>query len=215
MEISLIARNIVAVGTFIPSKFDKFFFIKNNVFKENELEDSIFSEHFIQIRTDTVIILISSSNLSITSKDLEDPKHADFVLEKIIENSDIHCTAIGINFDYFMYMGNNKLEEVSKKYFYQKNTLVDSFFNVEDAAFGFYVSKDFKQARLKLDIKPQLVYDTFESKQKNVLSFEFNFHSDLEEETSADKILSIIKDAPDYFEETKNIMNIYNDNKES
>lgn len=211
MEISLIVRNIVAVGNFSPSKFDKFYFIKNQIFDENELENAIFGEYYVQVITDNVTLIVSTANLSITLKNFEESLNADGILKKIVESNPISCTAIGLNFEYYMFVG-EKLEETSRKYFYQKNRLVDEFFNTDDAAFGFYVSKDFRHARLKLDINPQLVFNTINSESQNVISFQFNFHADLIEETSAKQILEILQDTPLYFEESQKIMNLYNDN---
>ncbi|AWG25596.1 hypothetical protein [Flavobacterium kingsejongi] len=146
--------------------------------------------------------------MSITLKDFEFEDNIDLVLHEIIKNSIVNCSAIGVNYNYYMFL-DDRLLEISKRHFYQDSKLVNNFFNSDDVAFGFYVSKDYKQSRLKLDIKPFIVASLNDNISRNVLAFDFNFHSDLEEDKCQEQILSILKDVPSYTEESKKIMEIY------
>lgn len=210
MKISLLVSNIVIVGEFNLRKFDKFFFIKNNIFAEEEiLDNSIFNDININVKTSkyNLILTPTQCSISLINMDLEDDIH--LIANKIVAISDISAKAIGINYQYYMFTEGN-LVEISKKYFYHDgNPLLTNFFNTEDTVYGYYVSKDFKDARLKLDIKPASVTNLTEQKVEEILLFSFNFHIDVNEINTKDFIIKNLNEASEYLEESRKIMSIY------
>ena len=68
----------------------------------------------------------------------------------------------------------------TKKYFYnQENPMFSSFFNKTGTMYGAYLSTDYKNSRLKLDIKPLISRNIKTQVEQNFINFAFNFHFDI------------------------------------
>lgn len=210
MKISLLVRNIVIVGNFQVSKFDKFFFIKNLIFQENEiLETSVFLDQFVQVVTLKFNIQILQNQLVIALINMDEGGDIDELARKIIANSEFSATAVGVNYHYYMFT-EGKLNEISKKYFYlENNKLIDAFFNEDNVNYGYYLSKNIGKSRLKLDIKPSLVTNVSLGENEDILSFAFNFHADLTALNTKNQVLEVLNESYIYNQESQNIMNIY------
>lgn len=210
MKISLLVRNIVIVGNFHVSKFDKFFFIKNAIFQENEIIDSsVFSDHFVQLVTTQYSIQVLQNQLVVSLINMDLGGDVDLLTKKIITNSEISATAIGMNYHYAMFT-EGRLNEISKKHFYiENNNLIDTFFTGDDVNYGYYLSKKTGKSRLKLDIKPSLIMNVSLDKNEDIISFAFNFHSDVNLSNCKKEILDVLNESSLYHSESQSIMKIY------
>ncbi len=210
METSLKVRNIVLVGVFSPQQFDKYFFIKNNILNEEEIiAGSSFGGLGVQVITEKFNIVIGLGQIIFTSVNPEDSQILYNVASLLVKSSTIHCSAMGLNLHWYM-SGFESPANTSQKLFYSKEiALYSNFFKQDDANFGAYASKDFKDARLKLDIKPKTIEDVLNSKVENIISFEFNFHFDVKNQSSNDELLNYLSAYSEYEKEGNNVMSIY------
>jgi hypothetical protein len=209
MKISLAVRNFVIVGEFIPSKFDKYYFLKNDIFEESDiLDSSVFSTEFCQLSTNKFSLLILPNQLVLTELVPENTEVLSNTIEKISFTSDFVASAMGYNVHYYMYDDN--IKELARKYFYNENiSLAKNFFDTEDANFGYYASKNFKDSRLKLDIKPNILKHHNDNREENILIFAFNFHRDLNIADYKNVISNSLKELESYGVEIKKIMSVY------
>jgi hypothetical protein len=176
MNKALSGKNIVLVGSFNTLQFDKFFFIKNGIVREEDiLPNSLFSPNGIQILTPEFNIIVVPNQIVFTQINLLSDSIKELSL-LFIKATNISATAIGINFTWSIY-AKNSLEEESKAYFMNdKNPMFSANFGVADALFGAYISKNIGNGRLKLDIKPNMIVNPSISTPIKVLNFMFNYH---------------------------------------
>ncbi|MDP3928535.1 MAG: hypothetical protein Q8R57_05895 [Bacteroidota bacterium] len=200
MESQILNKNIVVLGEFKPVQFDKLFFIKKNLFKEMDfLPTSIFLPELAIIETNRFLIEINQSKLTITYKLFNNDNESSYLnIEAILENSKVKAFGFNFKIDVFL---NAKTE--SKKFFFFKENLLNNYFNSEDTAYGYFISKNLDTGRLNLDIKPVQLQKVGESKLVDALDFNFNFHFEHSE------INSQIKRYAEFEEITKKIIKSY------
>jgi hypothetical protein len=87
--------------------------------------------------------------------------------------------ALGLNFSWHLTPNDGDIAGLTRRLFFDPNRALYRQFDVENAHFGGYLSKDVAGFRLRLDIKPILVPTAAEP--ENRLQFGFNFHRDLGE----------------------------------
>jgi hypothetical protein len=214
MNIDLKVKNIVLVGIFNPSLFDKYFFIKNEIVKEEEILDgSIFGVMGgMQLVCSRFHIVISLNQIIISSTNPEsDSDEISGIILSFVKAGNIaNVTALGINFHWFLEEKSKSLEEISKDFFYNdKLELFKKFFNSSDSMFGAYASINFKDSRLKLDIKPNKIQDNNRVVVQNIISFAFNFHFDIKNFSDNTELLHILEEYGLYREEGERIISIY------
>ncbi len=200
MEIILINQDIVLIGLFNPSKFDRHTFIKNKILKEDEiLNNSLFLPERVNVSTKDITITINPNQLIISSLSGYYKKLSE-KLAKILNLADqLSLNASGFNFRYIIqpvYEEDKVNEFIRSRFFNPNNPIQSKYFSIENSMFGFYSSKDFENTRLKLDVKPiTLNFISVNNKlvnelplgndsNKNILvnnkslQFEFNYHRD-------------------------------------
>lgn len=203
MNTRLEVKNIVLLGDFQPNKFDKLFFIKHDIFTEDDFDDnSIFTTEFVQINSKNFSLFIVPNQIIFNSL-LEN--FVD-VFEKIIRSVILKLTAMGINLHYFSFF-NEELNVVSRKLFYNENDkIAKNFFNDNDSNFGSYYSKNFKESRLKLEVKPVIMENEIDPSKQQGIMLAFNFHFVINNNSEA---LAVLADYKSYFEESIKIINNY------
>ncbi len=207
MSTSLKVRNIVLVGSFNPSTFDKYFFIKNRILQEEEiLPNSLFESIGVNLLSAKFQITITFNQFIINS--FED-KIIE-ILVSIIKAANISkVTALGFNFNWFLTGEGKSIEQISKNYFYSdKINLFSKYFDTADAMFGVYASKNIKDARLKLDIKPSVFQEINNPDSQNIIHIVFNFHFDIKNKDGSE-LLKYLNDYDYYTEENKKIVSLY------
>lgn len=220
MQASLITTNIVFVGLFNISLFDKYFFIKNKIFDEEDIlsESRFDTVNGIQLITNVLDVIIVQNQIIISSKIIEPNSNVgneeiNKIALSIIERGKVlNISAFGINFNWSIEDTSMSLQDLSKSLFYSDNiSLLNNFFNNQDSVFGIYASTKFKNARLKLDVKPsnahQIINNTVISKE--VIIFGFNFHFDVKDLLQNTEVLNYLNDYSDYKKESKRIISIY------
>lgn len=171
MEKGYLNKNIVFIGEFKPSKFDKLYFIKNELLSEDDfLEGSIFLPDISIIETKNYNIEVNQNRFTINFKTIEFELNFE-KLTHILRDSIIRV--FGFNFKRVLF-----LEDATetKKFFYIENNNINKFFDSDDTAYGYYVSRSIDESRLKLDIKPVMLHKVDENLLVNALDFSFNFH---------------------------------------
>ncbi len=223
MSSSIQVQNIVLVGFFNPSFFDKHFMIKNQIIKEEEIVSVPFIGDFGGTIVTSSILNIAVNQFQIIVTESTPTNNRNSIVaavQKLIPLIDNCITAIGLNLHYVVPTENSTIHKMTKKYFYSDSiSLFSKFFNDEDCAYGVYCSREFKQSRLKLDVKPiitqQYVLGTGETRPVNEgVAFIFNFHVDVIEKTdivkNKNEIMSCINDYEEYQFFCSDIMSIYN-----
>jgi hypothetical protein len=208
MELELIEKNIVILGNFRPVKFDKLFFIKNNLLREEDfLENSIFMTEFSLIETKDFTLNISQQQIVINTKNPNENNNIQNIAAEIIKIKDIQINAVGYNLKWFMFL-KNELNNFTKDLFYSSNNnVINKYFSSEDTVYGYYVSKNYKYSRLKLDVKPILVQKIDTNEKRKVLNFDFNFHID--NKYTNDELSELVLEYETFINEANKIVNEY------
>ena len=212
MKSDLKIKNIVLVGSFNPSAFDKLFFVKNNIFKEEEiLPNSIFSFDGVQLITNDFNIVIVLNQLIISSQhpDKKDDKINDVLLKIVLVSSIKNITASGINFHWTIVCEEKEsIEEITKSNFYNENNkLLSTFFNTQDSKYGIYASKNINLARMRFDVKPIKALEN--STHKHALNFSFNFHYDVKDKEKLTDLVDFFKKYDEYRDECEKIISSF------
>jgi hypothetical protein len=173
MESQILNKNIVFIGEFKPSLFDKLYFIKKQIISEDEfLPTSLFLPDLTIIETKNYLLDINSNRFTISYKNLEDKNLPNPLnIEKALEESKVNAFGFNFKIDIFI---DDKNE--TKKYFYFEDNRLNKFFDSENSAYGYYVSKDLENCRLRLDIKPVQLQKITENLLIDAIDFNFNFH---------------------------------------
>ena len=173
----LVSSNIALQGEFDPVKFDKLFFIKNDVFAEEDFEEnSLFSKNAVSISTKEFLINITKKQIVIILKNniVNIEK-----ISKIITTLKNNYYFLMISFNQKWFKLNENINELTRTNFYpSKSSYLNEYFKNEDSAFGYYASKNLDNGRFKVDIKPITLVSVVEKKELDVLSFDFSFHLD-------------------------------------
>lgn len=214
MTIYLSVKNIVLVGLFNPALFDKFFFIKYNIIKEEEiLPGSNFAAiGMMQLVCNKFNLVITPNQVIISSTRPESDKdEISGVMLSIIDAGNIaNVKAFGMNFNWLAKESTQTLEKTSKNYFYnEKMKLFSKYFISPDSMYGVYASTNFKGSRLKLDIKPTKLEDSLKTIIQEQISFAFNFHFDIKNSSNSLELIKYLTDYSTYREQSEQIISIY------
>jgi len=204
-------RNIVLVGLFNLNDFDKYFFIKNEILAEGDFQNNYIYQppNIIQINTKTIQVVILPTQFIATSLNpLEVTDNIATIVRLILKNSKTSSiSGLGINFQWFFSDEKKSMHEISKQFINPADSVQNSEFNTQDSHFGLYMSKNFKDARLKLDIKPSIISE--KSNKIEAIQFAFNFHFEINS-TNVEDIDKFLSDYADYYQKASNIMSFYN-----
>lgn len=179
----LLSQNVVIVTQDInTTMFNQYWFIQNGIFSPEEiLSDSIFIPGLTNLSTQECNLVITPNQIQFNVKSVDSSIGCECITKKLIRIieriSGIQMKAVGLNFIWKIFKDNIDVPQFSKELFYITNSNLHQAFNVKDARFGTYLSKDFFQSRLKLDIKPVKSEETGEPIEFILAAF--NFHKDL------------------------------------
>ena len=138
MQVQNRVKNVVFVGSFNPALFDKYFFIKNDIVKEEEiLPNSIFESFgIINILTKNCTITIFPNQIIINDNqvDVDSTRLSTISIALTQAMTSQTVSAIGFNFTYFLGNGEMNISDFSRNYFYNdKINLISNFFNSSDS----------------------------------------------------------------------------------
>jgi hypothetical protein len=176
-NIVLIAKNLN------PSIFSQLWLVKQGIIFENEFKQgSFFTPPAVNILTEVFSLLVVPERLQLAFfKHEHEWEIAKRVIGVVVESlPHTPYTAIGFNFNWSIEPGNEKEfpSNLKRLFLSGKNPLAKDF-DVDDARFGIYMSKNIIDMRLKLDIKPVIMTSPV---NKEFLQLNFNFHKDVKDD---------------------------------
>ena len=197
MKMEMNPANVVIIARqFNPSIISQYWLIKNGIFTEEEVQpDSIFSPVIANVHSRDCQVLVLPEQLQFMSQ-LADQSGQELLISKLgkIVQALPHTpfVAVGLNFSWQVYDEDDASNAaLGRKLFFRDDSLLYKFFDVDDARFGSYMSRDILGCRLKLDIKPVTV--PCPEGTSNRLLFGFNFHLQLTEDDKAESILKLFQ----------------------
>jgi len=213
MRLELVnATTVLVAQQFNPTIVRDHWLIKHGLVAEDDFEGGCtYTDAFVNVQSKEFDLLVVPNQLQFLPKVPPDEQQA-LLVEKIgaIVEKLPHTpyTGIGLNFTWHLVPEDDSIEALSRRLFFVSENPLCKAFDVEDARFGAYFSKDAFGRRLKLDIKPVIAMK--DGNRFNLIQFGFNFHRDIEKEE--EESVSIIRDSLQIWEEvrdeSKRIMDI-------
>jgi len=215
MSLELVNSTVVIVAKqFNPSITRDHWLIENGILRPEEFRNGcVFTDVMVQVRSDRFNLFIAPEQLQFTP--LVPPvDQQELVEEKIgaIVQTLPHTpyTALGLNFHCRIIPENDTTEHLSRELFFIGGSPIFDEFNTDDAVFGSYLSKNFMDFRLKLDIKPVYVTDEESASSSMIMQFGFNFHLDIPRENSVEIIQNALQSWSVVREESLRIVDLAN-----
>jgi hypothetical protein len=174
---------VVVAQQFNPSIITQIWLRDNGVLAAEDFQEgSLYSDVIVQVRSRLFHMLVLPDQLQFVP--VGPPEgHEQLVVDRLgaIVRTLPHTPyrALGINFSWHLTPADGNITGLTRSLFFDRNRALYRHFDVENAHFGGYLSRDFAGFRLRLDIKPILVPTT--AGPENRLQFGFNFHCDLGE----------------------------------
>lgn len=200
---------VILAQSFNTSIFNHYWLIKNGIVSEDMiLPNSLIVPGMSHIFTPDFSLQVTQEQLQFTSikNDFEVFKlnlHKSLagIVNKLPE---IPYRALGINFNCLISDSDKNISDLSKELFYSPQLKINSFFSDKETRFGSYLSTDFLDSRLKLDIKPVFLNEPNSQNKKEYIQFVFNFHIELN--NSHDLLLVSLNKWNLYFEHMNKII---------
>jgi hypothetical protein len=185
MQRELVGSSVVIVAqNFNPSVTSQLWLVRNGVVPEADfLPGCIFTDLLVQVRTRRFSLLFTPEQFQfVPALGEENPR--DLMLEtigRIVETlPHTPYRALGLNFTWHLTPDGGDITALSRRLFFIPGRPLFRDFDVPDASFGAYLSRDLFGFRLKLDVKPVAVPPSgTEAAQR--LQLLYNFHADLPE----------------------------------
>ena len=202
------ASVFVVARNFNPSIFTQQWLINKNVIDEGDSDgQQIFTPQFVHVSNNRFRLTVLPEQLIFETENSPEETFVEIVNTKLtlIINAlnETPFVAVGVNFQWHVIDTEQNIGGVSKSLF-DKGTGIYSLFSTEDARYGAYMSKDFLNARLKLDIKP--IIDQNNDDKKEFIMPAFNFHRDLSSDKKEEELFEMIEKCGLFLEESKKIV---------
>lgn len=187
---------VILAQSFNPSIFNRYWLVSNEFIDDKIiLPNSVFAPNVTQVATKEFSLLVLPEQLQFNS--LADNKDFKSDIEKTLKPivsrlKEIPYKACGINFHWFVDDEAIGIGELSKKFFYYNNSRLHQEFQSEDSRYGVYMSKNFENARVKLDVKPTSVTENSTGVKNEFIQFSFNFHIDLAQGSASQELINFI-----------------------
>lgn len=174
---------VVVAQQFNPSVMNQVWLVKRGVLEEDDLlEGSVFSDMLVQVRSRFFHMLVLPEQMQFVPAVVAEQQQ-ELLIDKVgtIVQAVPHTPyrGLGLNFNWHLKPGDGDLGRLTRELFATPDRPLYSRFGGDNARFGAYLSKDFCDFRLKLDVKPinVPVNDTIDRR----LQFAFNFHAEITE----------------------------------
>lgn len=194
MKLNLVDSNVVVVANqFNPSVFSQLWLTKHGLATEEEVDgpDCVFTNVFAQVITPRYALVVTPNHLQLMVRPDVDEQQR-LVQDKIGKVVELlpHTpfTAVGLNFRYHARPEKQSVHSLTRRLFFVESSPLHRAFDMPDARFGGYLSKDILDCRLRLEVKP--IFSPFDetSSSEDLLLFGFNFHHDISEIAREDPI---------------------------
>ncbi|MBP1630793.1 MAG: hypothetical protein H6Q15_1686 [Bacteroidetes bacterium] len=201
---------VIIAENFNPSIFNQHWLIKNGFVEENQMKNYVFSNEVAQFYTDDYKFLVAQNQIQFSltnhSKDLFLVLES-FLIKVLQKLKEVPYKALGVNFDWVIKDNELSTKELTKKLFFNENSeFYSQFSNEQNSRFGSYISVDFENSRMKLDIRPAFINGETDNE---ILVFSFNFHVELNNrEKYFEDLMSSLKGWKNYSNKAESIINI-------
>lgn len=181
------ASIVLTAQSFNPSIFTETWLGRNSILNVDSLEGTrVFSPEVVQFQTSEVRVLIIPSHMQVlfgihgVSGDFEIQRRIPIRAVELLPH--IPYQALGLNFDFYV------IPPEGQDFLSYDRALLGTGdcqllkeFSAVDARFGRYFSKDYENARLKLDIKPVIKPEPVKGgiSNRDLIQFSFNFHHEV------------------------------------
>ena len=184
MRRELVGSSVVVVAqNFNPSVTSQLWLVRNGVVSEGDfLPGCIFTDLLVQVRTRRFSLLFTPEQFQLVPAPGEEdsPALLEETIGRIVETlPHTPYRALGLNFTWHVIPEDGDVAELSRRLFFTAGRPLFRDFDVPDASFGTYLSRDLLGFRLKLDVKPVTVPAS--TAAANRLQLLYNFHADLPE----------------------------------
>lgn len=195
MSPELTSGNVVITAEqFNPSIVSQIWLAKNGLVKEDEFgEGCIFAGTLSQVRTRDFDLLVIPQRAQFETH-VESERQQQVICERlgllVQRLPETPYRALGFNLVWQLVPKELSVEAVSRHLFFVPASPVHRFFDVADARFGSYLSKDTLGFRLKLNALPVTIESPMQER-KLAIVLNFNFHFDLPEQD--DPVATILR----------------------
>lgn len=216
MEKELKMQSVVVLAqSFNPTIFNRHWLVINNFVDESEIEPtSIFVQNVAQVVTKKFNLLVLPEQLQFNAGN----ESTNFIeeinttlLPIIAKLREIPYKAVGLNLNWFIKDDKKSIQTLTSEMFFNEQSKLFKDFASKDTKYGAYLSKNFKNTRLKLDIKPVNfnTRDSIDSQPIEYILCNFNFHLDLSnQDTAANEIIETIKSWETFKKESEKIIEL-------
>jgi hypothetical protein len=178
---------VVVARRFNVTAAHQHWLVKQGIIGENDLlEGALFSDTVVQAPTSRFVLLLLPDQLQLVPTVPVDEEQQIIVekLGRIIEIlPHVPYKALGLNFSWLFRPSDGDTARVTREMFFVQGRPLFKIFSEPDARFGGYLSKDYADFRLKLNVIPTLFQ---EGGDEHCVRFSFNFHRDVEEDAAAE-----------------------------
>ncbi|MFW6114526.1 MAG: hypothetical protein ACOC7K_02180 [bacterium] len=178
------ANAVIAAQNFNPSIVSQIWLVDNGIVSRNEFRQGcVFTDMLAHVRSQRFELLVSPERLQLTPK-VDRNRQKEVVVEILGQMVELlpHTPffAAGVNLTWHV-APEPDINSYTKSLFFKSDSALFRAFDVDDAQFGGFLSKDVLGCRLKLDVKPivAVVADNPHTKTQK-LQLAFNFHLDLD-----------------------------------
>lgn len=188
MSVALVSSTVViAARQFNPSIVRDRWLVNNQLLDPDDLQEGCaFTDAFSNVLSREFNLLVVPGQLQFVPK-VEADREQELVSAKVgtIVRNLPHTpyTGIGMNFTWHIRPKEHSTQDLTRKLFFVEDNALCREYNVVDAKFGAYFSRDVLGRRLKLDVKP-ITLETNRG-EIEVLQCAFNFHRGLDAEDDA------------------------------
>ena len=182
MSFELVASNaVIAARQFNPSIIGQIWLVRNGILKEDDfLPGCLYTDAVVQVKSREFDLMVIPQQCQFAPK-VDRAQEQGLLVDKVgtIARSLPHTPyrAIGLNFTWHLIPKADDIHSILRGLFFKEDGPLHREFDIENARYGAYMSKDAWGGRLKLDVKP-ITVDSDEEKMEKI-QFAFNFNMDV------------------------------------
>lgn len=198
MKLHLVDSNVVVVSNqFNPSVFSQLWLTKHGLATEEEVGgvDCAFTNVFAQVITSRYSLLVTPNQLQLAVQ-VNTEEQQKLVVDKLGKVVELlpHTpfSAVGLNFRYHAKPDKRDVRSLTRELFFVEQSPLHKAFDVPDARYGGYLSKNVLGFRLRLDVRPVSAPFEETSLPEELLLLAFNFNCDASQITGGDSIKTAI-----------------------
>jgi hypothetical protein len=174
---------VVVAQQFNPTVVSQLWLVRNGFLREEEFQPGcIFTDLFVQVISNRFNLLITPEQLQFVPR-VSPPEQQNLIIETVgaIVRKLPHTPyrAVGLNFAWHAVPAGGNTATFTRRLFFRPESAIYRAFDVPDAQFGAYLSKDALGFRLKFEVKPVTV--PMDGSLESRVHSAFNFNADLGE----------------------------------